>query len=56
MKNIDDNFVVKLASIVILKGEFKPVGCLYIHLALIAYMGNTLDDITVNIIITSLLK
>ena len=30
--------------------------CLYIHLALMAYMGDTFDDIAVNIIITSPLK
>ena len=56
MKDIDDNFIVELAGIVILKREFKSARCLCVHLALMAHIGNTLDDIAVNIIITSPLK
>ena len=45
-----------MAGIVILKREFKSARCLYVYLALMAYIGNAFDNIAVNIIITSPLK
>ena len=42
-----------MAGIIIFKCKFESARCFYVHLALMAYMGDLLDNIAVNIIIIS---